>query len=85
MKIPEPYVWWVKIKDVPGAPTHFELRRDGSMWATTMQWDSAELAWRAMRMTDELMRSVGYEKCFCDPQVRGEVADGCPAHASACI
>lgn len=90
MSIPHPHAWWVKVRDVPGAPASFELRRDGGLWAKRVEWagngrDRCTLERVAVRMTDEKMRAAGFERCFCDPAEHGRAADDCPAHTLAGI
>lgn len=77
---PEPFVWWVKVREVAGAPTALALDRSG-LWG---RWiTDVGIIWSALY--DEDMYRWGYEKCFCSPLDEYAVNDRCPAHASVCI
>jgi hypothetical protein len=72
-----PYAWWIKIKDVPGAPHVLEIERDGGIWGGWYRsgGDTASV-WVCLH--DDDLRGLGFEKCFCGPEL---VAADCPAHS----
>lgn len=68
-----PWVWWVKVRDVPGAPVSFELHGRGVL--TGRYHDDFQ-----MPLLDSDLRFYGYERCYCSP-VRGfPPTPDCPAH-----
>lgn len=72
---PHPWVWWVRVADNAAAPDSLYLSADGKMSG----------GWKCpggtivMPLTDDEMRLLGYEKCFCPPW--RDVDPDCPAHA----
>lgn len=78
----EPFVWWVKVRDVPGAPDTFYMEKSGRYWGN---WDADWRGYGMRPMTDFDFRFWGFEKCYCSPLDAGTVNERCPAHASVCI
>jgi hypothetical protein len=73
-----PYAWWIKIKDVPGAPRALVMERDGRIrggWYRRRGGD-IERVW--LRLSDDDLRGLGFEKCFCGPEL---IAADCPVHS----
>lgn len=78
----EPFVWWVKLHDVPWAPTSLELRRNGTVLG---RWREPNGSSTVHILTEDRMRMFGYEKCYCSPLDKDTVNERCPAHAAVCI
>lgn len=69
---PRPWVWWVRVRDVPEAPASFVKHGNGPWWGW---WDNGH----AVALHEAELRRYGFERCYCPPAPLRPAGD-CPAH-----